>query len=185
MSVILIGGGARSGKSRFAVEYAENRFRRLAFVATAKAGDEEMTVRIRQHQVERGDRWTTVEEPLDIVQRMGREAPRFDVFVVDCLTLWLSNVLLRPGREPGEEVKRLIDHLGRADSPNTILVTNEVGCGIVPENELARRYRDLVGEANQAVGKLADEIYWMVFGVPVPVKGAGSNVRDPLACANE
>ena len=112
MSVILIGGGARSGKSRFAVEYAENRFRRLAFVATAKAGDEEMTVRIRQHQVERGDRWTTVEEPLDIVQRMVREAPRFDVFVVDCLTLWLSNVLLDPPRDPGAEVKRLIDHLG-------------------------------------------------------------------------
>ena len=185
MSVTLIGGGARSGKSRFAIEYAENRFRRLAFVATAKAGDEEMKARIGRHQSERGHRWTTLEEPLSIVEAMVREAPRFDVFVVDCLTLWLSNVLLDPRLDPGAEVKRLIDHLGRADSSNTILVTNEVGCGIVPENDLARRYRDLVGGANQAVGKLAAEIYWMVFGVPVPVKGAGSNVRDPLACADE
>ena len=185
MSVILIGGGARSGKSRFAIAYAEKRFQRLAFVATATAGDEEMTVRIGRHQSERGDRWTTVEEPLDIVQRMVMEAPLFDVLVVDCLTLWLSNVLLHPGRDPAAQVKRLIDHLERDDLPSTILVTNEVGCGIVPENDLARRYRDLVGGANQAVGKLADEIYWMVFGVPVQVKGAGSNFRDPWAPADE
>ena len=185
MSVTLIGGGARSGKSRFAIAYAEKRFQRLGFIATATAGDEEMRDRIARHQSERGDRWTTVEEPVDIVHQMVEEAPLFDVFVIDCLTLWLSNVLLHPGRDPGEEVKRLIDHLERADSTNTILVTNEVGCGIVPENDLARRYRDLVGGANQAVGKLADEIYWMVFGVPVQMKGTGSNFRDPLACADE
>ena len=171
MSVILIGGGARSGKSRFAIEYAEKRFRRLGFVATATAGDQEMRSRIARHQSERGDRWTTVEEPLDIVPRMVEEATRFDVFVIDCLTLWLSNVLLHSARDVGEEVKRLIDHLERDDLPSTILVTNEVGCGIVPENDLARSYRDLVGGTNQAVGKLADEIYWMVFGVPVAVKG--------------
>ena len=177
MSVILIGGGARSGKSRFAVEYAEKRFQRLGFVASATAGDEEMRDRIARHQSERGDRWTTVEEPLDIVRRMAKEAPLFDVFVIDCLTLWLSNILLHPARDPGEKLKRLTDHLERADSTSTILVTNEVGCGIVPENDLARSYRDLVGGTNQAVGKLADEIYWMVFGVPVAVKGEAAGVR--------
>ena len=185
MSVTLIGGGARSGKSRFAIAYAEKRFQRLAFVATAAAGDEEMRERITRHRFERGDRWTTVEEPVDIVHEMVAKAARFDVFVIDCLTLWLSNVLLHPGRDSGKEVKKLVDHLERADSTNAIVVTNEVGCGIVPENDLARSYRDLVGGANQAVGRLADEIYWTVFGVPVQVKGAGPSFRDPRAPTDE
>src|SRR6185503_8414295 len=113
----VIGGGTRSGKSRFAQEYAERRFERPALVATAQALDEEMAQRIARHQAERSTRWVAIEEPVEIVAAMAREADRYDGFVVDCLTLWLSNVL------PDEdEVERLV--AGLAGGPPVVLVTN-------------------------------------------------------------
>jgi len=165
MVVALIGGGARSGKSRFAQEYAERRFERPALVATAQALDEEMAARIARHRSERSPRWGTIEEPLEIVAAMQREFGRFDGFVVDCLTLWLNNIL-PDGAE--NEVASLVD--GLTAGPPVVLVTNEVGCGIVPDNELARRFRDLAGILNRRCAEAAQEVYWMAFGIPLRVR---------------
>jgi adenosylcobinamide kinase/adenosylcobinamide-phosphate guanylyltransferase len=168
---VLIGGGARSGKSRFALEYAEQRSRCPAFVATCEGGDEEMRERIARHRRERSPRWTTIEEPLDVVGAIAREAPRFDLLLVDCLTLWLSNVLLHPERDVHAELARFAEALGEWRGPSLVLITNEVGQGIVPESLLAREFRDLAGEMNQAAARAAEEVYWMVFGVPLTIKG--------------
>ncbi len=169
MGVVLLGGGARSGKSRFALEYAA-RFQRRAFVATAQALDAEMAERIRRHQAERGPEWTTLEEPLDIAGVIEREEHRFDVMLVDCLTLWLSNVMGEPQRDPLRELHRLKECLTVRRETGIVLITNEVGCGIVPDSALARRYRDLAGEMNQMIAAVASEVYWIVFGVPLTVK---------------
>lgn len=166
MVVALVGGGARSGKSRFARELAEARFERPALVATAQALDAEMTERIARHRSDRGPRWGTIEEPLEIAAAMRRESGRYDGFVVDCLTLWLSNALAAGGSEP--QVERLVE--GLQAGPAVVLVTNEVGCGLVPENELGRRFRDLAGILNQRCAAAAQEVYWMAFGLPVRVK---------------
>jgi adenosylcobinamide kinase/adenosylcobinamide-phosphate guanylyltransferase len=170
MGVVLIGGGARSGKSRFALEYA-SRFERRAFLATGQALDEEMAERIRRHQAERGPEWTTIEEPVDIAGVIEREAGRFDAVVVDCLTLWLSNVMGDPARDPTAEIAKLRDCFEQRRDATLVLITNEVGGGIVPDNALARLYRDLAGEMNQAVAAVANEVFWMVFGLPLAVKG--------------
>jgi adenosyl cobinamide kinase/adenosyl cobinamide phosphate guanylyltransferase len=169
MGVVLISGGARSGKSRFALEYAA-RFERRALVATGQALDEEMAERIRRHQAERGPEWTTLEEPLDVAGVIEREGQRFDVMVVDCLTLWLSNVLGDSQRNPLCEMTRLKESLARRRTTQVVLITNEVGSGIVPDNPLARRYRDLAGEMNQLIAAVASEVYWVVFGIPLTVK---------------
>lgn len=171
MGVILIGGGARSGKSRFALEHAAEHAERPAFIATGEARDDEMRARITRHQQERGPNWTTIEEPLDLVSVLGREASRFDLLLVDCLTLWLSNVLLHPERDARSEISGLSRCLEGWQGPRLLLITNEVGLGIVPENALAREFRDLAGDMNQATARLAEEVYWMVFGVPLMVKG--------------
>ena len=180
MGIVLVGGGVRSGKSRFALDYAAERFERRAFIATAQAGDDEMAERIRRHQSARGPDWTTIEEPFDLAGALARNADMYDGLVVDCLTLWLSNVLLSPDHDAAKEIEcleqQLIEWSGlegqgpKGKERGLILVTNEVGCGIVPDNALARRYRDLAGELNQSVARLSDEIYWMVFGTPLPVK---------------
>ena len=175
MGIVLVGGGARSGKSRFALEYAEARFARCAFVATAQPLDSEMAGRIRQHQQDRGPGWTTIEAPLDLVGALSREGADFDVLVVDCLTIWLSNVLLDAERNVEEEIDRLVQCLtDHGASCSLVLVTNEIGSGIVPDNELARKFRDLAGSLNQQVAGVAGEVYWMVFGIPFAVKKSGS-----------
>ncbi len=172
MAIVLIGGGARSGKSRFALEYAEARFTRRAFVATAQPLDSEMAERIRQHQQDRGPGWTTIEAPLDLVGALSRETGEFEVLVVDCLTIWLSNVLLDADKNVEEEMDHLVRCLENCGALSVILVTNEVGSGIVPDNEPARKFRDLAGVLNQRVARAADEVYWMAFGIPVAVKTA-------------
>ena len=172
MGIVLVGGGARSGKSRFALEYAEARFARRAFVATAQPLDSEMDGRIRHHQQDRGPGWTTIEAPLDLLGALSREGADFDVLVVDCLTIWLSNVLLDAERNAEEEIDNLIQCLSGCGTLSIVLVTNEVGSGIVPDNKLARKFRDLAGVLNQRVAQAADEVYWMAFGIPVAVKTA-------------
>ena len=166
MSIILIGGGSRSGKSSYALVLARQYGERRGFLATAQAFDDEMRQRIAQHQQERGADFVTIEEPLDLARIILAQQEAFDVLVIDCLTLWLSNVMLS-GQEP--RFDRLIETA--AESPmQCILVTNEVGCGIVPENALARRFRDHAGILNQQAAARATEVYWMVFGVPLRVK---------------
>ncbi|MFD1342061.1 bifunctional adenosylcobinamide kinase/adenosylcobinamide-phosphate guanylyltransferase [Litorisediminicola beolgyonensis] len=164
---ILITGGARSGKSR----HAETRVRALGsraiYIATAQAFDDEMTARIARHQERRGAGWELIEAPLDLAGALDRSdggAPR----LVDCLTLWLSNLLLAE-RDWRPEADTLIDTLSRQAAP-VVLVTNEVGAGIVPENALARAFRDAAGELNQAVAEIAEEVVLCVSGCPIQVK---------------
>ncbi len=169
MSIILIGGGSRSGKSSHALTVARGLSGRLAFIATAQAHDEEMRERIGRHRQDRGSEFITFEEPLDVAALLLREAANFDVFVVDCLTLWLSNMLFAEGRDAGVESHALLTAAAQS-SASVILVTNEVGCGIVPENELARQFRDLAGHLNQDAARAAAEVYWMVFGIALKLK---------------
>lgn len=170
MGLVLIGGGARSGKSRFALEYAEQRYAKRAFLATAQALDEEMRARIARHRAERGAGWATIEEPYRIASAIEANAGNYEVMVVDCLTLWLSNIMLDPERDTGRELAEFANFLERDLATNLVVITNEVGCGIVPDNPLAREYRDRAGELNQTVARAAEEVYWMVFGQPIRVK---------------
>jgi adenosylcobinamide kinase / adenosylcobinamide-phosphate guanylyltransferase len=166
MPIQLVGGGSRSGKSRHALDLAQRHGPRKAFLATAQALDPEMHDRIRRHQKDRGPSFTTIEEPLEIAGAVRRAEPDFDVVVIDCLTLWLSNMMMA-GREA--DLASTLDQLAAFNIP-CILVTNEVGCGIVPENSLSRRFRDLAGTLNQQAVAHATEAYWMIFGVPLRIK---------------
>jgi adenosylcobinamide kinase/adenosylcobinamide-phosphate guanylyltransferase len=170
VSLTLIGGGARSGKSRQALTLARQCGSRLAFVATARPEDDEMRDRIARHQEERGKEFTTFEEPIAIATLLYGEGGRFDAVIVDCLTLWLSNLLCSGAPSIEDECRRLVDAAARVPA-RVLLVTNEVGCGIVPENALARQFRDLAGTLNQMAAQAADEVYWMAFGIPMKVKG--------------
>ena len=167
--LILVGGGSRSGKSRYALEYAKRAGQPLAFIATAGLFDDEMQARAAAHQAERGSLFTTFEEAVEVGQVLRREAGQYQATVVDCLTLWTANVLDWPDTRREAELESMIAAALEASSP-VVIVTNEVGCGIVPENAMARRFRDLAGWANQRVAEAASEVYWMVFGVPMRVK---------------
>jgi adenosylcobinamide kinase / adenosylcobinamide-phosphate guanylyltransferase len=169
VSLILIGGGARSGKSRHALQMARRCGANLAFVATATASDDEMRSRIALHREERGPEFTTFEEPLAVAALIDAHAAGFDAIVVDCLTLWLSNVMHAVPHDIDGECRRLVNAAATASTP-VILVTNEVGCGIVPENALARQFRDRAGKLNQLAAEAAVEVYWMVFGCALKVK---------------
>lgn len=162
-----MGGGSRSGKSRFALEYARRCSAPRAFVATAETRDDEMRARAQAHRLERGHDFETIEEPLALADAL-HEAARYKVVVIDCLTLWLSNLLLA-GRDARREAGSLLCQAGEMDA-TVILVTNEVGCGIVPDNELSRRFRDDAGFLNQQAAAASAEAYWMVFGIPMRVK---------------
>lgn len=169
MAIILIGGGARSGKSSQALTLARKQGTRLAFIATAEAHDEEMRTRIEHHRKDRGVAFETLEVPLDLACAVQRSRGNFDAIIVDCLTLWLSNLLLNGTRDIEAEIQAMLT-AANTSRALVLLVTNEVGCGIVPENDLARRFRDLAGRMNQEAAAAAREVYWMVFGCPVKVK---------------
>jgi adenosylcobinamide kinase / adenosylcobinamide-phosphate guanylyltransferase len=167
--LILLIGGARSGKSRLALERARALAGELVYVATGEALDAEMAERIARHRAERGARWRTVEAPLDLPQAVARESGGAKVLVVDCLTLWLSNLMLRE-RDIAAATTDLLAAL--ASRQNTVLlVSNEVGMGIVPENALARRFRDEAGRLNQAAATVADEVVLVCAGLSLRVKG--------------
>jgi adenosylcobinamide kinase/adenosylcobinamide-phosphate guanylyltransferase len=163
--IVLIGGGSRSGKSTYALDYARRSGQPLTFIATAETSDEEMQARADAHRLERGPEWTTIEEPIDLAVALSRST---GTVVVDCLTLWLSNLLLG-GHDVSVRAKAFLD-AAAASPAQIILVTNEVGCGIVPDNALARRFRDLAGRLNQDASRLAEEVYWMVFGCALRLK---------------
>ena len=171
---ILVLGGCRSGKSSHALELAEGMpGGRRVFIATCVPYDEEMQTRVTNHQSERDESWQTVETPLAIAASIEEESRAADVILVDCLTLWMSNLL---GEEKSDEdifdtVEQLTKTLVAAACP-VILVSNEVGAGIVPENKLARRFRDLTGYANRRIATAADRVVWTVAGIPVTIKPA-------------
>ncbi len=178
MSSILITGGARSGKSRFATELAGKLGERVLFVATATAGDEEMRQRIEKHQRERPASWRTLETPLDVGDKMAEAIGDAEVVIVDCLTLLVNNVLGRHSDAAAAEtaVNREIDGIGqciRESNASFVVVTNEVGLGIVPANEMGRLYRDLLGKTNQAIAEIVDEVYLLVAGQPLRIKRGG------------
>jgi len=164
----LILGGARSGKSRHAEALAARYERPGVYVATAVAGDAEMAARIAQHQSRRGDGWRTIEEPLALAQCLNREAAADRVVLVDCLTLWLSNVMAAD-RDVEAEIQVLVAALEGLPGP-VILVSNEVGHGIVPINALARRYRDHAGLLHQRLAAIADHVVFVVAGLAQVLK---------------
>jgi adenosylcobinamide kinase / adenosylcobinamide-phosphate guanylyltransferase len=168
--VILVTGGARSGKSLYAEQRASALGERRLYVATAEPNDEEMTQRIAMHRKRRSGAWITVEEPVELSAALLEQRGKIDCVLVDCLTLWLSNLLLRGDAEyAGEKVKELVETLPSLEF-HVVLVTNEIGSGIVPDNALARQFRDLVGWANQQLAAIASEVVLTVAGLPMTVK---------------
>jgi len=174
--ITLITGGVRSGKSRFAEQQTLQYHPPLCYLATAQALDDEMEERIARHRAWRGADWQTVEEPLTLPQTLARLDGNYGAILVDCVTLWLTNLLLmREGTDPELEesiigdVRRLATTLRGMQSP-VILVTNEVGMGIVPEHRLGRLFRDLAGQANQILAASCDEVYALICGLPLKLK---------------
>ncbi len=162
---ILIGGGVRSGKSAFALSRARELGERRGFIATAEPFDDEMRERAERHRVERGGEFFTLEAPRALSEALREAAQSADVVVVDCLTLWLSNLLLEGLDRTA--IRGRVDELCatlRASSAHVVLVSNEVGLGIVPESKLGRTFRDLSGEAHQTLGSQADELYFAMMG---------------------
>jgi adenosylcobinamide kinase/adenosylcobinamide-phosphate guanylyltransferase len=170
--IIFITGGARSGKSRFAEELSRQFAGAKAYLATAQGLDEEMADRIRRHRENRPADWQTLEEPLKVADCILKEGNRFDLILLDCLTLWISNLLMAGWSEAKilGEGNRLLEVSRRAKC-SLILVGNEVGMGIVPENAQARLFRDLSGFIQQKAAREADEVYFMVSGIAQRIKG--------------
>ena len=160
MTLVLLLGGARSGKSGLAIRLAEREGAPVVFVATGEAGDEEMAARIERHRAERPAAWETVEEPVEL-ERALAEAPPGSTAIVDCLSLWVSNVF---ESQPVEALAASAAQVAAVREGLTITVSNEVGLGIVPDNALARRYRDVLGRVNATWAAAADEAYLVVAG---------------------
>lgn len=166
--IVFITGGARSGKSSFAITKASAVKGKSAYIATAEALDEEMKKRIERHKKERGEDWDTYEEPLHISKVIEKIGNEYGVILLDCLTLWLSNLIM-DNRDIEEEINNFFCSLSAIHCP-LYIVSNEVGMGIVPENEMARRFRDWAGIMNQKAAEAADEAYMVVAGIPMKIK---------------
>jgi len=173
--LILILGGARSGKSTFAERLAAQRGQRITYLATATPGDEEMAERIARHQTERSPAWRTVECPLDPAAAIRAHAQDTDCFLLDCATLLVSNLLVAEESSGEETARRALDALlaaYRKAVTDLIIVSNEVGLGLVPEYPLGRLYRDALGRFNQQVAAAADAVYFLVAGLPLEIKNS-------------
>ncbi|MFL5657535.1 MAG: bifunctional adenosylcobinamide kinase/adenosylcobinamide-phosphate guanylyltransferase [Ktedonobacteraceae bacterium] len=182
--LVLVLGGARSGKSAFAEQLAASSERRVAFIATATAGDDDMRARIARHRASRPPEWLTIEEPLQLAGAVRRAAELADVLLLDCITLWLANWIgqqgdLEPDDAPGEaytdrvlsDIEELLATLAALGPGKTLIaVSNEVGLGIVPAYPLGRVYRDTLGWVNQRLARSADRVYLMVAGLAVDIK---------------
>ena len=178
-SLTLITGGVRSGKSRHALELAQKipSSGERIFIATAEALDEEMKRRIERHKAERAGTFRTVEEPVFLSRTLENIPLDVGVVVIDCMTLWISNLLCREGTyRHDDEVRNFLTQLRERRFP-LILVTNEVGLGIMPENSLARRFMDELGSLNQRLAALADEVVFMVSGLPMLLSKEVSHAR--------
>lgn len=174
--LILVTGGARSGKSSYALNVAEKISQKKLFIATCPKLDSEISERIRRHTEERKGRgWETIEETINLDHLFPRRVQDMEVVLIDCITLWVSNILYMLGEENVDDckieelcsrwLKKMTEYQG-----TVICVTNEVGLGIVPDNPLARKYRDLVGTCNQLLGKKADEVILVSCGIPLSIK---------------
>ena len=171
-NITVVIGGCRSGKSSFALDQAnkikgENKY----FIATSVPMDSEMEKRVENHQQERGEDWITIEEPVKIHEKINQYSPKACVILVDCLTLWVSNLLFHSYdlSQIDTAIMHLEASLEQCECP-VFLVSNEVGCGIVPENKLARQFRDLAGFVNQRMAKVADTVFMTIAGIDVQIK---------------
>jgi adenosylcobinamide kinase/adenosylcobinamide-phosphate guanylyltransferase len=178
--LILVTGGTRSGKSNLAEQLALEYGGRILYVATAEPGDEEMRLRIERHQSQRPKEWGTLSAPRDGASLLLAQEGQWDTVLFDCLTLYVTNLLLEQEAETPdpeiallEEMEKLADYLSTA-WPRSVVVTNEVGSGIVPADRLSRLFRDLQGRVNQLFATKAQEVYFCVSGIPVRVKGEGA-----------
>lgn len=169
--IIFILGGARSGKSAYALELAKKRAQKTVFIATCLALDKEMKQRIELHKKSRPADWQTFEEPYNILRVLKKIGGKFDCIVIDCLTLLVSNLMLSKNNRDSIEAKinGIIVQLKKTKSLS-IIVSNEVGLGIVPVNRLARNFRDIAGSVNQIAARQADEVLFMAAGIPLKVK---------------
>jgi adenosylcobinamide kinase/adenosylcobinamide-phosphate guanylyltransferase len=170
--IVFVIGGCRSGKSRFALEYADRHYGQKVFLATSEVFDDEMKKRVEKHRRDRGQEWTTIEEPLKVAEELASLGKAHEVVLIDCVTLWISNLLMS-GEGEDEILTRadaLVEQLKRIPQ-STILVSNEVGMGIVPENRLARVFRDVAGAVNQRLASCADAVVFTVAGIPQVLKG--------------
>jgi adenosylcobinamide kinase/adenosylcobinamide-phosphate guanylyltransferase len=175
-TVTLILGGARSGKSRYAQKLASE-IKRVTFIATARPSDSEMRRKIAQHRSERPASWETIEAPTDLANAIESRSTKANVIIIDCLTLYLDNVM-RAKRGAVIEIERRLHQVCeviRTSKSSVIVVSNEVGCGVVPAFRSGRCYRDLLGQLNQQIAEMADRVILMVAGMPLTVKDtAGS-----------
>jgi len=174
--IIFITGGARSGKSIFAEKRAWEFGVPLGYLATAQTLDSEMDERVKRHRQRRGAEWTTIEEPIHLSQTLARCDGQYQAILVDCLTLWLSNLLFKYEDSAEQVEERIHEDLQRLKSTlqgmvtPVVLVSNEVGMGIVPDNNLARLFRDIAGTANQTIAAAADEVHVVISGIPLRLK---------------
>jgi adenosylcobinamide kinase/adenosylcobinamide-phosphate guanylyltransferase len=177
--IILVGGGVRSGKSAFALARARALGVRRTFVATAQAFDDEMRARIDAHKLERADAFRTIESPLDVARAIAG-AEGADVVLVDCLTLFVSNLLCADLADDAieERFDELLRSLAASPRP-VVLVTNEVGLGIVPDNALSRRFRDLTGTLHRRIAEVSDEVYFATMGVVLRLRPSPVEVVSP------
>jgi len=180
MSMTFIIGGARSGKSRFAQELAAKLGKRVLFVATGEPLDEEMSARIEAHKRSRSPAWKTLEAPTNVAKAMRNKIGDAEVVIVDCLTLLVSNLMGTEDIDAETLEKKVTAELEdlvafmRTTEAHFIIVSNEVGLGLVSPYPAGRVYRDALGMANQMLARHADEVYFMVAGIPIPLKGAHS-----------
>jgi adenosylcobinamide kinase/adenosylcobinamide-phosphate guanylyltransferase len=183
----LITGGARCGKSRFAELLAAHTKRPVVYIATAQIGDEEMALRVKKHQQQRPSTWRLIEEPRNIRDTLLQLKDEDVIILLDCVTLWLTNLLLADGDLSNNEretqildVVKEVAQLAQKIKPQVIFVSNEVGQGIVPEYPLARAYRDLAGRSNQILAHSADDVYLVVAGFPMEIKHSGEKLLASL-----
>ncbi len=175
VKITFVIGGARSGKSSFVLDEVSKLEGTRAYIATGEALDDEMQDRIRKHKEDRGPEWTTYEEPVEIVNILSDIKDKYSAVVIDCLTLWLSNIMLQH-QDTTVQVNSLLQTLESLNSSNSsnglnlYIVSNELGMGIVPENAMAREFRDLTGFLNQKVAAIADEVYLVTAGIPMKIK---------------
>ena len=169
---MLVLGGAKSGKSSFALNACNSLDRERIFLATAQALDQEMEERIRRHQAERGSGWRTIEEPLKVAEMIDSLDSKNTIILLDCLTLWLNNLYMEHG-EDQEAIDEDIENLARQLEDirgAVVVVSNEVGMGIVPDNQLSRTYRDTAGYMNQRIARLAGKVVAVLAGLPIVLK---------------
>jgi len=163
-------GGIKSGKTKFALKKAEELNNgKLYYIATARAVDEEMKDRIERHKIERGEKWVTIEEPIE-VDRVLKTIPKGSVIIIDCLTTWLTNLLIE-NYDVEEKTNKLLDIILKIKTDlDLFLISNEVGLGIIPDNPLARKFIDLSGSLHQKVAQIADKVYFILCGCEIKVK---------------